>query len=100
MMRLLKSEFINRIFLALFGVMFMHAFEYGVLVTCGDGIVRRLFPRIVMYSADYPEKCVLMRAQWLSAHTCLDAYLPACVIYLNILAPAALSTKRTSGSSA
>ncbi len=28
----------------------------GILVKCWDGIVRRLFPRLFTYSADYPEK--------------------------------------------
>ena len=33
-------------------------YEHGVIVTCADGIVRRVFPRIFTYSADYPEKYV------------------------------------------
>ncbi len=35
---------------------FINAYEHGFLVKCGDGIIRRLFPRIFTYSADYPEK--------------------------------------------
>ena len=35
---------------------FMDAYKNGILVECGDGVVRRLFPRILTYSADYPEK--------------------------------------------
>ena len=35
---------------------FIHAMKYGVVVTCHDGIRRRIYPRIFTYSADYPEK--------------------------------------------
>ena len=38
---------------------FIHAMIYGVVVTCYDGVKRRIYPRIFTYSADYPEKCVL-----------------------------------------
>lgn len=35
---------------------FIRAYRYGFVVTCADGITRRIFPRIFSYSADYPEK--------------------------------------------
>lgn len=34
----------------------MHAYEYGIIMTCADGIERRIYPRFFTYSADYPEK--------------------------------------------
>jgi hypothetical protein len=37
---------------------FVDAYQNGFVLECGDGIWRRLFPRILMYSADYPEKRV------------------------------------------
>lgn len=37
---------------------FLHAYEHGVVIMCGDGLKRRFYPRIFTYSADYPEKCV------------------------------------------
>lgn len=37
---------------------FLEAYEHGMPFMCGDGIKRRLFPRIFTYSADYPEKYV------------------------------------------
>ena len=37
---------------------FLHAYHYGMVVCCHDGIKRRVYPRIFTYSADYPEKCV------------------------------------------
>lgn len=35
---------------------FLHAYEHGIVLLCGDGLERRLYPRIFTYSADYPEK--------------------------------------------
>jgi hypothetical protein len=35
---------------------FMHAYKYGMVIKCIDGIERRVYPRIFTYSADYPEK--------------------------------------------
>ena len=35
---------------------FMEAYVHGMQVECTDGIIRRFFPRIFTYSADYPEK--------------------------------------------
>ncbi|KAG6911067.1 hypothetical protein DXG01_004582 [Tephrocybe rancida] len=34
---------------------FLHAWRHGVLILCGDGITRRIYPRLFTYSADYPE---------------------------------------------
>lgn len=38
---------------------FLEAYHHGILVECADGIIRRLFPRFLTYSADYPEKCAV-----------------------------------------
>ena len=35
---------------------FVNAYEHGFVLTCADGIERRLYPRVFTYSADYPEK--------------------------------------------
>lgn len=37
---------------------FIHAYQHGVVIICCDGIKRRFYPRILTYSADYPEKFV------------------------------------------
>ena len=37
---------------------FFYAYEHGIVLEAGDGVKRRLFPRIFTYSADYPEKYV------------------------------------------
>ena len=35
---------------------FIKAYREGIIIKCSDGIMRRVFPRIFTYSADYPEK--------------------------------------------
>ena len=37
---------------------FLRAYKHGIVLECGDGVKRQLFPRIFTYSADYPEKYV------------------------------------------
>ena len=57
------GEFINRLVRAAsdLGVLldddFIEAYEWGIIIECIDGITRLCFPRIITYSADYPEKC-------------------------------------------
>ena len=52
----LKHELAQQIWLLLLDKRFMDAYRNGIVVLCGDGIMRRLFLRIFMYTADYPEK--------------------------------------------
>lgn len=35
---------------------FLDAWQHGIAIMCFDGILRRFYPRIFTYSADYPEK--------------------------------------------
>lgn len=35
---------------------FVHAYGHGLVVDCQDGVRRRFYPRILTYSADYPER--------------------------------------------
>ncbi|KAG2140145.1 hypothetical protein DEU56DRAFT_735250 [Suillus clintonianus] len=51
-----KRELMQAIWALLLDEKFMHAYEYGIVIKCGDGITRRVFPRFFTYSADYPEK--------------------------------------------
>ena len=37
---------------------FMEAFLHGIVIRCIDAITRRFYPRLFIYSSDYPEKCV------------------------------------------
>jgi hypothetical protein len=51
-----KRELMQAIWRLLLDEDFMHAYEHGIVIRCGDGITRRVFPRFFNYSADYPEK--------------------------------------------
>ena len=51
-----RRELFHGVWRRLLDPEFCHSYEHGVVVTCADGIVRRVFPRIFTYSADYPEK--------------------------------------------
>ncbi|OSD02395.1 hypothetical protein PYCCODRAFT_399980 [Trametes coccinea BRFM310] len=55
-LRFCKKELFQQIWLLLLDDDFVHAYVHGFVVKCADGITRRLFPRILTYSADYPEK--------------------------------------------
>ncbi|KAH9855280.1 hypothetical protein C2E23DRAFT_724903 [Lenzites betulinus] len=70
-----KRELMSKIWLLLLDEEFMAAYKDGMLITCGDGVVRRLFPRIFSYSADYPEKILLTALKPLSTHPC-----PRCLV--------------------
>lgn len=53
----LRRELIHAVLtLVLFQPEFLEAYKDGILFRCTDNVVRRLFPRIMMYSADYPER--------------------------------------------
>jgi hypothetical protein len=56
--RQLKRELFHAIWQLLLDKGFLKAYQLGILLLCADGILRRLFPRFFIYSADYPEKYV------------------------------------------
>ena len=56
MLRHCKRDLMHAVWLLLLDTDFMEAYEHGLLMKCGDGIVHRIFPRFFSYSADYPEK--------------------------------------------
>ena len=35
---------------------FIEAYRNGIVIRCHNGVLRRIYPRIFTYSADYPEK--------------------------------------------
>ena len=55
-MRFLKNELMQNIWLLILDEKFMQAWREGIVVLCADGIQRRLFFRFFIYAADYPEK--------------------------------------------
>jgi hypothetical protein len=55
-LRFLKVDLMQKIWLLMLDDTFVDAYVHGMLITCGDGVKRRIFPRIFTYAADYPEK--------------------------------------------
>ena len=51
-----RRELMHEVWKLLFDDEFLHAYQYGIVTQCYDGIERRIYPRIFTYSADYPEK--------------------------------------------
>ncbi|KAF9242150.1 hypothetical protein BU15DRAFT_73077 [Melanogaster broomeanus] len=54
---------------------FTHSSEHGIVLKCGDGVERRLYPRIFTYSADYPEKVLIANLRNLGHCPC-----PRCLV--------------------
>ncbi|KAJ3560091.1 hypothetical protein NP233_g11062 [Leucocoprinus birnbaumii] len=59
---------------------FLHAYQYGIVVTCIDGVERRVYPRIFSYSADYPEKALLANIRDKGLYPC-----PRCLVHCSEL---------------
>ncbi|KAI0715990.1 hypothetical protein C8T65DRAFT_606466 [Cerioporus squamosus] len=74
-LRFCKRELMNQIWHLLLDADFVQAYVHGILIKCGDGITRRIFPRIPTYSADYPEKCLIACIRHLGRSPC-----PACLV--------------------
>ena len=51
-----RQELMHAVWRILLDDDFLHAYKYGIIIKCHDGIERRVYPRIFTYSADYPEK--------------------------------------------
>ncbi|KAI0247484.1 hypothetical protein BJV78DRAFT_1276905 [Lactifluus subvellereus] len=54
-----RRELMQAVWRLLLDDNFLHAYTYGVVICCADGVERRVYPRILTYSADYPEKILL-----------------------------------------
>ncbi|PIL35075.1 hypothetical protein GSI_02863 [Ganoderma sinense ZZ0214-1] len=65
-----KRDLFQQIWLLLLDDDFMHTYEHGVLLMCGDGVLRRIFPRVFTYSADYPEKVLVAALRPLARCPC------------------------------
>ncbi|KAH9918886.1 uncharacterized protein BXZ73DRAFT_52743 [Epithele typhae] len=86
-LRFCKRELMQKIWELLLDDDFLRAYRDGILVECADKIVRRIFPRIFTYSADYPEKCLIACIKSLAKCPCPDCHVQKSNIYL-------LGTKR------
>lgn len=51
-----QRELFHAVWRELLDAQFIEAYKHGVVIHCTDGIMRRVYPRIFTYSADYPEK--------------------------------------------
>ncbi|OCH83665.1 hypothetical protein OBBRIDRAFT_765060 [Obba rivulosa] len=65
-----KRELFQAIWLLLLDAEFIDAYLHGFVLLCADGIKRRLFPRILTYSADYPEKILIACIRFLAQCPC------------------------------
>uniref|UniRef100_A0AAD5VJF2 C2H2-type domain-containing protein n=1 Tax=Leucocoprinus birnbaumii TaxID=56174 RepID=A0AAD5VJF2_9AGAR len=54
-----RRELMHAVWHSLLDEKFLHAYRYGIVIRCIDGVERRIYPRIFSYSADYPEKALL-----------------------------------------
>ena len=52
----LRRELMHEVWGTLLDDEFVDAWVHGRVIKCADGIMRRVYPRILTYSADYPEK--------------------------------------------
>ncbi|KAK7439030.1 hypothetical protein VKT23_017736 [Stygiomarasmius scandens] len=75
-LRFLKREVIQAVYFLLLNPEFRDAYLNGLLVTCADGILRRLFPRFFSYSADYPEKVIIACIKFLGEYLCPRCKIP------------------------
>ncbi|KAJ3755244.1 hypothetical protein EV360DRAFT_86085 [Lentinula raphanica] len=66
----LKRELEHAVWKLLFTPDFLNAYVHGTVVEGPDGVLRRLYPRIFTYSADYPEKVLLASIKNLGTHFC------------------------------
>ena len=49
---------------------FIEAYRNGMVIRCYDGVLRRIYPRIFTYSADYPEKWVYTHLHFYKLNFC------------------------------
>ncbi|KAG8700404.1 hypothetical protein FRC08_004728 [Ceratobasidium sp. 394] len=66
----LRRELMHAVWAALLDDEFIEAWRTGVVINCADGVRRRVFPRILTYSADYPEKVLLATIRNNGARLC------------------------------
>ncbi|KIJ34409.1 hypothetical protein M422DRAFT_263553 [Sphaerobolus stellatus SS14] len=70
-----KRELVQSIWRLLLDEDFWKAYKQGIVVKCADGITRRVYIRLFTYSADYPEKMLM-----LSLHDQGNCVCPRCLL--------------------
>lgn len=51
-----RRELMHEVWRLMLDDEFLAAHQHGIVLRCADGVVRRVYPRIFTYAADYPEK--------------------------------------------
>ncbi|KIK11741.1 hypothetical protein PISMIDRAFT_122141 [Pisolithus microcarpus 441] len=54
-----KHELFHAVWKTLLDGEFVEVYGNGIVIRCHDGVLRRVYPRIFTYSADYPEKIIV-----------------------------------------
>ncbi|KAJ3539624.1 hypothetical protein NMY22_g4649 [Coprinellus aureogranulatus] len=57
---------------------FTYAYRHGLAIDCFDGVRRRVYPRILTYAADYPERTTIVSIRQLGGAPC-----PRCLVQLD-----------------
>ncbi|KIK92915.1 hypothetical protein PAXRUDRAFT_790802 [Paxillus rubicundulus Ve08.2h10] len=60
---------------------FLEVYCHGIVLRCPDGILRRVFPRIFTYSADYPEKVLIATIREMGRCPCPRCLVPKDLIH-------------------
>ena len=53
-----KHELFHAVWKIILGDEFIGSYRNSIVIKCHDGVLRRVYPQIFTYSADYPEKYV------------------------------------------
>lgn len=61
---------------------FLNAYRHGIVLRCPDGVLRRVFPRIFTYSADYPEKVLIATIKDMGSCPCPRCLMPKASFHL------------------
>ncbi|KAF5344215.1 hypothetical protein D9757_014413 [Collybiopsis confluens] len=69
-MTFMRREIPHAIYAELFDKDFMNAYRDGIILRCGNKVTCSMFPRLFTWSADYPEKMLLICCKCLGLHPC------------------------------
>lgn len=59
-----RRELMHQVWCLMLDEEFVEAYRHGIILLCADGVLRRVYPRIFTYSADYPEKYTIPFPQY------------------------------------
>ncbi|KAJ3557650.1 hypothetical protein NM688_g1363 [Phlebia brevispora] len=73
-LKLMKTDLVHVIWLIMLNPKLMEAYLNGLLVECGDEILRRMFIRFFLYCSDYPERVLMLCLKFLANCPCPNCY--------------------------